>query len=95
MTVAVEREPAAVSGARELGLPEPSVRSIFLKGAPRFAREMFGPVLQVIRVRDFDAALADCRDHLSHPDTVFTTYTVAQIWGRTAVKAARNSVPVR
>jgi hypothetical protein len=44
---------------------------------------------------DFDAALADCRDHLSHPDTVFTTYTVAQIWGRTAVKAARNSVPVR
>jgi SAM-dependent methyltransferase len=39
----------------------------------------------------FDAALADCRDHLSHPDTVFTTYTVAQVWGRTAGKAARNS----
>jgi MFS family permease len=45
MSVAVEREPAAVSGARELGLPEPSVRSIFKAGAPRFAREMFGPVL--------------------------------------------------
>ena len=45
MTVAVEREPAAVEGARELGLPEPSVRSIFMAGAPRFAREMFGPVL--------------------------------------------------
>jgi intracellular septation protein A len=45
MTVAVEREPGAVQGARELGLPEPSVRSIFRAGAPRFAREMFGPVL--------------------------------------------------
>lgn len=45
MTVAVEREPGAVTGARELGLPEPSVRAIFMAGAPRFAREMFGPVL--------------------------------------------------
>jgi intracellular septation protein A len=44
MTVAVEREPEAVAGARELGLPEPNVRSIFRAGAPRFARELFGPV---------------------------------------------------
>ena len=44
MTVAVEREPEAVAGARELGLPEPNVRSIFRAGAPRFARELFGPI---------------------------------------------------
>jgi hypothetical protein len=44
MTVAVEREPEAVAGARQLGLPEPNVRSIFRAGAPRFARELFGPV---------------------------------------------------
>ena len=45
MTVAVEREPEAVSGARELGLPQPNVRSLLRSGAPRFARELFGPVL--------------------------------------------------
>ena len=45
MTVATEREPGTVAGARELGLPEPNLRSIFLAGAPRFARELFGPVL--------------------------------------------------
>ena len=28
------------------------------------------------------SALADCRKHLREPDTVFTTYTVAQVWGR-------------
>jgi SAM-dependent methyltransferase len=31
-----------------------------------------------------DSALADCRAHLSDPGTVFTMYTVAQVWGRTA-----------
>jgi ubiquinone/menaquinone biosynthesis C-methylase UbiE len=25
--------------------------------------------------------LADCRTHLAHPDTVFTPYTVVQVWG--------------
>lgn len=45
MTVATERQPGTVVGARELGLPEPSLRSIFIAGAPRFARELFGPVL--------------------------------------------------
>jgi hypothetical protein len=25
--------------------------------------------------------LAQCREHLRQPDTVFTTYTVAQVWG--------------
>jgi hypothetical protein len=27
--------------------------------------------------------LAACRAHLRNPDTVFTMYTVAQVWGRT------------
>jgi hypothetical protein len=26
--------------------------------------------------------LAQCREHLRQPDTVFTTYTVAQVWGQ-------------
>ncbi len=29
--------------------------------------------------------LAECRNHLRQPQTVFTTYTVAQVWGRTAL----------
>ena len=28
--------------------------------------------------------LAQCREHLRQPDTVFTTYTVAQVWGQEA-----------
>jgi Protein of unknown function (DUF3159) len=35
---------ATVVRAREFRLPEPTFRSIFLAGAPRFAREAFGPV---------------------------------------------------
>jgi intracellular septation protein A len=45
MTVAIEREPAAVTGAREAGLPAPNFRNLLVAGAPRFARELFGPVL--------------------------------------------------
>jgi Methyltransferase domain len=30
-----------------------------------------------------DLALADCRAHLRNPDTSFTLYAVAQVWGRT------------
>ena len=36
--------PASMAGPRPRDLPEPSFRSIFLAGAPRFARELFGPV---------------------------------------------------
>jgi ubiquinone/menaquinone biosynthesis C-methylase UbiE len=32
---------------------------------------------------DLDAALSECRTHLANPETVFTSYTVAQVWGRT------------
>jgi hypothetical protein len=37
--------PAAVADVREPDLLAPSFRSIFLAGAPRFAREAFGPVV--------------------------------------------------
>jgi ubiquinone/menaquinone biosynthesis C-methylase UbiE len=40
---------------------------------------------------ELDTALADCRAHLRDPDTVFTTYAVAQVWGRTPAKADRAS----
>ena len=36
--------PAMVADMRERDLPEPSFRSILFAGAPRFAREAFGPV---------------------------------------------------
>jgi hypothetical protein len=41
---------------------------------------------------ELDATLADCRTHLREPDTVFTSYTVAQVWGRTGVKSKAASV---
>jgi ubiquinone/menaquinone biosynthesis C-methylase UbiE len=31
---------------------------------------------------ELDAALAACRRHLADPDTIFTSYTVVQTWGR-------------
>jgi hypothetical protein len=41
----VNAGPAAVAHIGGNRLPEPSFRSIFLAGAPRFARELFGPVV--------------------------------------------------
>jgi Protein of unknown function (DUF3159) len=40
----VSATPAMVADMGERDLPEPSFRSIFLAGAPRFAREAFGPL---------------------------------------------------
>jgi SAM-dependent methyltransferase len=31
---------------------------------------------------ELDATLADCRAHLAKPDTSFTMFTLAQVWGR-------------
>jgi hypothetical protein len=31
---------------------------------------------------ELTAASADCRAHLAKPDTSFTMYVVAQVWGR-------------
>ena len=39
---------------------------------------------------ELDAALAACRAHLAEPDTVFTTYTVAQVWGRSTGRVASS-----
>jgi ubiquinone/menaquinone biosynthesis C-methylase UbiE len=36
----------------------------------------------LIDVDALDALLADCRAHLDDPETVFTSYTVVQTWGR-------------
>jgi ubiquinone/menaquinone biosynthesis C-methylase UbiE len=36
----------------------------------------------LVREADLDAALAACRDHLAHPDTVSTSFLTAQVWGR-------------
>jgi hypothetical protein len=32
---------------------------------------------------ELGTALSECRTHLARPDTAFTMYTVAQVWGRT------------
>jgi hypothetical protein len=36
---------------------------------------------RLIEPDELAAALAACRAHLADPDTVFTTVTVAQVWG--------------
>jgi hypothetical protein len=53
---------------------------------PATVESLRGAVLryELIGSRELDAALADCRRHLAHPDTVFNYVTVAQVWGRRA-----------
>jgi SAM-dependent methyltransferase len=53
---------------------------------PATVESLRGAVLryELIGARELDAALADCRRHLAHPDTVFNYVTVAQVWGRRA-----------
>ena len=38
--------------------------------------------IRAISDADLAASLDECRRHLRRPDTIFTTYTVAQVWGR-------------
>ena len=38
--------------------------------------------LGLLSEAEFPVVLAECRSHLRHPDTAFTMYTVAQVWGR-------------
>jgi ubiquinone/menaquinone biosynthesis C-methylase UbiE len=38
---------------------------------------------RLIASDELEEALGACRVHLANPDTVFTTYTVAQVWGHT------------
>ena len=43
---------------------------------------------RLIAAEELESALAACRAHLADPDTVFTTVTVAQVWGRVRPGAA-------
>jgi SAM-dependent methyltransferase len=40
--------------------------------------------LGLLSEAEFPKVLAECREHLHQADTVFTMYTVAQVWGRKA-----------
>jgi ubiquinone/menaquinone biosynthesis C-methylase UbiE len=52
---------------------------------PATAESVRGTLLdeRLIGPDELETALAACRAHLADPDTVFTTVTVAQVWGRT------------
>ncbi|HEY1505480.1 MAG TPA: methyltransferase domain-containing protein [Stellaceae bacterium] len=79
--------------ARAAGLGEVQYRP-FLIGArsgepivdylPATVESLRGTVLgrELMTESALDAALAACRAHLADPGTVFTMYTVAQVWGR-------------
>jgi hypothetical protein len=53
---------------------------------PATAQSLRGTIarLGLIADNEFDPLLAEARRHLQNPDTVFTLYTVAQVWGRKA-----------
>ena len=53
---------------------------------PATAESMRAALLQhgLMTESDLESALAACRSHLAQPETVFTTYTVVQVWGRTS-----------
>jgi len=51
---------------------------------PSTVESLRGTVLRLglMSEAELSTALADCRAHLRDPGTVFTMYTVAQVWGR-------------
>lgn len=51
---------------------------------PSTVESLRGTILanKLMTAATLEAALAHCRAHLRDPDTVFTTYIVAQVWGR-------------
>ena len=53
---------------------------------PSIVESLRGTVigLGLMSEAEFPQILAECRSHLRKPDTVFTMYTVAQVWGRKA-----------
>jgi SAM-dependent methyltransferase len=79
--------------ARRLGLEDVQYRP-FIVGArsgdpwidyfPSTVEHVRGTLLAkgILGERELDEALAACRRHLAHPDTVFTYVLVAQVWGR-------------
>jgi SAM-dependent methyltransferase len=79
--------------ARQAGLTDVQFRP-FLIGVragdpmvdylPATVESLRGTVLSLglLAEGELDLALAECRQHMRNPDTVFTMYTVAQVWGR-------------
>jgi SAM-dependent methyltransferase len=79
--------------ARQAGLADVQFRP-FLIGVraadpmvdylPATVESLRGTVLRLglLSAIELDVTLAQCRQHLRDPDTVFTLYTVAQVWGR-------------
>jgi SAM-dependent methyltransferase len=53
---------------------------------PSTVESLRGTVLRLglLSEAELSTALARCREHLCNPGTVFTMYTVAQVWGRRA-----------
>jgi hypothetical protein len=51
---------------------------------PATVESMRGPLIKfgLLSEAEIPVLLAACRAHLGKPDTVFTLYTVAQVWGR-------------
>jgi ubiquinone/menaquinone biosynthesis C-methylase UbiE len=39
----------------------------------------------IVREAELDASLAECRQHVADPDTTFTSFLTAQVWGRKGV----------
>jgi SAM-dependent methyltransferase len=79
--------------AREAGLVDVQFRPVLIgvrsidpmaDYLPATVESLRGTIgrLGLIADDSLDAALAEVRRHLQKPDTVFTLYTVAQIWGR-------------
>jgi SAM-dependent methyltransferase len=72
-----------------------SVRSVdpMVDYLPSTVESLRGTIIKLgfLGEREFPDVLAACRDHLRKPDTSFTLYTVAQVWGRkVAEKGVRN-----
>jgi ubiquinone/menaquinone biosynthesis C-methylase UbiE len=80
--------------ARAAGLSEVQYRP-FLLGVrsgdpwidylPSTVESLRGTIIKeaLLTPAELESALTDCRAHLALPDTVFTSFTVAQVWGRT------------
>lgn len=57
---------------------------------PATVESLRGTVLRLglMAESELDLALSECRQHVRHPDTAFTLYTVAQVWGRAPRESA-------
>ncbi len=53
---------------------------------PAVIESLRGTILELglMTAGDLNSALAECRKHLGQPDTSFTMFTLAQVWGRSS-----------